>query len=414
MTADDELVGLAERLTRIPSHDDPAAAGDAIEDWLRDETDATVVRDGVGNVLAWRGDAATGDDGDGSGDGDGDGIPLGGGGTELALVGHHDVVPPDENRVDADGGYRVERHSGRLHGRGAADMKGALAAAMLAFRDADPGGRIAFASFVGEEQGGVGARRAIDAGFGPERAVVLEGSTGYSAPGVVDVAVAHKGRRELAVTAEGRAAHASEPEEGVNAVELASDAVAAVRDLIPPETTVAGHRMRGSTCVTAIAGGEARNVVPSECTFTVDERTVPDGRVDLAPLRGIDGLTVEVAQDLPPMLCGDDEFQAAALDAAQDVQARGGGDGPHARVKDEGVGIEDEDAAVEGEDTAVEAPERVVKPHATDAGWLDAAGTDCVVIGPAEPGEAHTATESVSLDALATCREVYSELLDGA
>ena len=410
MTADDELAGLAERLTGIPSHGDPTAAGDAIEDWLRDESDATVVRDDAGNVLAWRGDGGAVD---GEEEADGAGGTLGGG-TDLALVGHHDVVPPDERQVEADGGYHVERHSGRLHGRGSADMKAALAAAMLAFRDAEPGGRVAFASFVGEESGGVGARHAIDAGFAPDRAVVLEGSTGYSAPGVVDVAVAHKGRRELAVTAAGRAAHASEPDEGVNAVELACDAVAAVRDLIPPEATVAGHRMRGSTCVTAIAGGEARNVVPTRCTFTVDERTVPDGRVDLAPLRGVDGLTVEVAQDLPPMRCGDDEFQAEALDAARDVQAREGDGGSHARVKDEGVGVEDEDAAAKGEDVADEKPQRVVKPHATDAGWLDAAGTDCLVIGPAEPGEAHTATESVSLDALATCRKIYRDLLDGA
>ena len=52
-------------------------------------------------------------------------------------------------------------------------------------------------------------------------------------------------------------------------------------------------------------------------------------------------------------------------------------------------------------------PEQVVKPHATDAGWLADAGTDCVVCGAAEPGEAHTATESVSIDVLERCYDLY-------
>jgi acetylornithine deacetylase len=53
-------------------------------------------------------------------------------------------------------------------------------------------------------------------------------------------------------------------------------------------------------------------------------------------------------------------------------------------------------------------PELVTKPHATDAGWLASrADTDCVVVGAAEPGEAHTATESVSLAVVERCYEIY-------
>jgi acetylornithine deacetylase len=75
------------------------------------------------------------------------------------------------------------------------------------------------------------------------------------------------------------------------------------------------------------------------------------------------------------MACGDPDFADAVLEVARDAQ-----DGD---------------------------PEHVVKPHATDAGWLAAAGTDCVVVGAAEPGEAHTATESVSIDVLERCRRIY-------
>lgn len=52
-------------------------------------------------------------------------------------------------------------------------------------------------------------------------------------------------------------------------------------------------------------------------------------------------------------------------------------------------------------------PEHVVKPHATDAGWLAGAGTTCVVCGAAEPGEAHTKSESVSLNVIERCYRVY-------
>ena len=52
----------------------------------------------------------------------------------------------------------------------------------------------------------------------------------------------------------------------------------------------------------------------------------------------------------------------------------------------------------------------MTKPHATDAGWLAAAGTTCVVCGAAEPGEAHTADESVSVDVLERCYEIYRTL----
>ena len=152
------VADLARELVSIPSHEDETAAGDAIEGWLRAETDADVRRDEAGNVIARR-------------------RASGSSGRSLALVGHHDVVPPDEGQVD-DGGYVVEERDGRLFGRGAADMKGADAAMLHAFRDADLVGELVFASFAGEEVGGVGARHAIEAGFAPDYAVVAEGSTG--------------------------------------------------------------------------------------------------------------------------------------------------------------------------------------------------------------------------------------------
>jgi acetylornithine deacetylase len=260
-------------------------------------------------------------------------------------------------------------------------MKGADAAMLLAFRDADPGGELVFASFVGEEVGGEGARFAIDEGFAPDYAVVGEGSTDYSTPGVTDVVVAHKGRRASTVTARGTATHASMPEEGENAVYRACDAVDVIRDLDFPAVEVMGHEVRGSVAVTGIEGGSAWNVIPEDCEVTVDERTVPGERAPLERVTAVDGVEWTVDQDLPPMRCDDEAFADAVLDAARGVQS-----------------------------SADATPQHVVKPHATDAGWLADAGTSCVVCGPAEPGEAHTASESVGIDVLARCAAVYERV----
>ena len=357
-----EVVELTRELVAIPSHEDETDAGDFIEQWLREETDADVTRDETGNVIARKG---TGGDGE----------------TSLALVGHHDVVPPAESQTAADGAYVVEERDGRLYGRGTADMKGAVAASMLAFRDAKipaDAPELVFASFVGEEEGGVGARAAIERGFAPDYAIVGEGSTGYSAEGVTDVAVAHKGRRGSTVTARGSAAHASEPEAGENAVYRACDAVDVVRDLDFPAVEVFGEQVRGSVAVTEIDGGSAWNVIPETCEFTVDERTVPGERAELERVEAIDGVEWTVDQDLPPMRCDDEAFAETVLSAAE--------------------------AAQEGRDGD---PELVTKPHATDAGWLAEAGTTCVICGVAEPGEAHTEDESASVEVLERCYDIY-------
>ena len=350
-----DISELTRDLVSIPSHEDETAAGNAIERWLDEHTDAAVIRDDAGNVFARR---------------------ERGVGVSLALVGHHDVVPPNDSQLADSGEYTLETRDGRLYGRGAADMKGAVAAAMCAFRDAaDLTIELVFASFVGEEQGGIGARGAIDAGFSPDYAIVGEGSTGYSAPGVTDVAVAHKGRRASTITARGSAAHASEPDTGENAVYRACDAIDVVRKLEMPTVAVAGETLAGSAAVTGIEGGSAWNTIPESCTVTIDERTVPGERAPLERVEAIEGVERAVEQDLPPMRCEGTAFAGAMQETATEAQ-------------------DDE-------------PALVVKPHATDAGWLAAAGTTCVVCGPAEPGEAHTATESVSIDALRRCYRIY-------
>jgi acetylornithine deacetylase len=88
----------------------------------------------------------------------------------------------------------------------------------------------------------------------------------------------------------------------------------------------------------------------------------------------------DVGRAHPAMICEDDAFLQRAIEAAGAYQ-----DGD---------------------------PAAFAKPHATDAGILDDAGTECLVIGPAEPGEAHTAEESVSIEILERCLDIYRALAE--
>jgi acetylornithine deacetylase len=381
------LVDLARDLIERPSHEDASAVGERIADWLRAETAAAVRQDDAGNVFA-TGRLGAEDDGRSAH------APK----PDLALVGHHDTVPPAERQLADDGSCTVTVADGRLHGRGSADMKGALAAAMVGFRDACAGDgdrsspsqrTIGFASFVDEEVGGLGAQQAIEDGYAPDRAVVIEGSTGYSAPGVTDVAVAHRGRVESRLVASGTAEHAAEASPGENAIYRLAGALDRVRDLPLPEGTVPlgpDRTMTASLTPTVVESGTTPNATPATAQATIDERTVPGSaaRAALDTVTDVDGVDIETVSEHPAMACGDAAFVDRCIEAARNAAAD--------RQRD---------------------PERVVKPHATDAGWLARAGTEPVVIGPAEPGEAHTPDESVSIDALDRCRRIYERVLLG-
>ncbi len=347
------LTALAQQLVAIPSHDDPEPVETAIVGELGGQNGVEIETSDAG-IIARRG-----------------------GGGDFTLVCHHDVVAPDERQLDGDE-YATAIRDGRLYGRGSADMKGALAAAIRAFCDADE--PCTLASFRGEEQGGVGVRRAIDDGFDPAFAVVCEGSTGYSHPGVTDIAVAHLGRRASTITTHGTAAHASQPDAGANAIYRASTIVDRLRALAPPTATVLGSDLQGTLAVTEIDGGDAWNVIPDRCAITVDERTVPGNRLPIEDCTTDSWCSWSIDQELPPFECTDESFAERALETAHAVQPN--------------------------------APALVPKPHATDAGWLAQEATTCLVCGPAEPGEAHTATESVSMEALKRCYRIYLGLID--
>ena len=344
------IVDLAIELISIPSHEKEEEVGNAIEKWLKEETDANVSQDKKGNIIASRGS-----------------------GEKLAFIGHHDVVPPETDQMDGNR-CKVFEKEDRIYGRGAADMKGAISSMMHAFRDADPTGELVFASFVGEEKGGLGAEYSISNGFLPKFIVVGEGSASYSKKGVVDIVVAHRGREETEIIIQGEEAHASQSKEGKNAIYMASDIIQGIESFDLREMEILGKYMKESVTVTRIEGGTMGNVIPGECRITIDHRTIPsENEIEFSG----ENINLNLKRSVPAFICKDMSFAKWAQEIANEVTY---------------------------------GSKLVTKPHATDAGWFSIEGCIGVVCGPAEMGEAHTSEESVSIEALEKCYEIYRKM----
>lgn len=189
----------------------------------------------------------------------------------LVLHGHLDTVPigPRENwNYDPFG---AEIMNGRLYGRGAADMKGpvaALAEAMILYNDEKHSQPLTMLATSDEESGCFGAEEVADSGLlnGVAWGVCAE-------PTSLNVLVGEKGTFWHRVVAEGKSAHGSRPHEGLNAITLCMKALEA---LTAPGYHYEPDELMGESTVNVgkISGGTKINVVPEYCEAEVDMRTV--------------------------------------------------------------------------------------------------------------------------------------------
>ncbi|HEY0317830.1 MAG TPA: M20/M25/M40 family metallo-hydrolase [Solirubrobacterales bacterium] len=211
----------------------------------------------------------------------------------VVLHGHLDVVPglrgQFEPRIEGD----------RLYGRGAYDMKGALAAMLVtaaAMRDQD--GVQVRLGIVGDEESEEGDERGsdhlVDSGFTGDFAITGE-------PTDLHIGVEAKGVLALRLQVAGTAAHGATPWLGENAVLNAIDVFRSIESL-----PFARHSSelfdRPSINLGRIWGGDALNKVPDLCVIDVDIRYLPgqDPAAVLEEVRGIDGIEATSLFTRPP------------------------------------------------------------------------------------------------------------------
>jgi len=259
-------VGFLETAVATPSHEDVSEMRELLVETLS-AADVPVRVDDAGNVLASRGS----------------------GRPHVVLNTHIDTVIP---HVPAD------RDGDLLHGRGACDAKGPLAALVDAFlrvdpsalgdaqqagSDSDAAGRLTLAVTPDEETLSLGAAALDIEGGLPDAPGVSEEPDPAPPDGAIigeptglDVCHAAQGRFQGTVTIQGESAHAADPGDGTNAVAALRQVLAAI-ETFDEKHGPEPHPELGSPTLTptVVEGGDATNQLAAEARLVLDRRSVP-------------------------------------------------------------------------------------------------------------------------------------------
>jgi succinyl-diaminopimelate desuccinylase len=306
----------------------------------------------------------------------------------LIVNGHTDVVPVVASRW-ARGPFDPQVVDGRVYGRGSADMKGGIAAAICALdvvaaAGSERGCDIVFQFVADEERGGaLGTRVLMESGLLKGDACVVP------EPTVLAVSVAERGLLQGEVVVKGRPGHGSRPREGVSAVEHGAQVVLALHaaDFGDPEHPLLGAPTAN---VGMFHGGTAVNIVAEEARVGFDRRLLPGvgldeavaglrHRIEGAGLGGTDYL-IEVddfgeGSEMSP----DDPFAALVRQCVSYATGR--------------------------------PPPTIGMTFTTDARFLrNQGGIPTVVCGPGDIAQAHGIDEWVSVNQLVEATVAYAQL----
>ena len=251
---------------------------------------------------------------------------VGGRGPTLVLCGHLDTVPAGDGWTTDPFSAVVE--DGRVHGRGACDMKAGLAAgaaALLAVKRSGLTlrGCLSLHAVVDEEVSSAGARQASAERAG-DWAIVTEPSRG-------EVLATGNGQLNFEIVFHGKAVHSSHPEDGRNAV---YDAAAFI-SLVEEETRrLSGLALAGIAPATysvgLVSGGRGGSTVADRCALTLDRRVLPTEDLEAAE-EGVRVLLGHLESSASGSQLG--TFPDRRLPAAAREGQRSPGNGPEERPR---------------------------------------------------------------------------------
>jgi acetylornithine deacetylase/succinyl-diaminopimelate desuccinylase-like protein len=291
------------------------------------------------------------------------------------------LLAPHLDTVGADGTKFIpQRKNDRLHGRGACDTKGSVAAMLAALcelaslKSRPLETEIVFAGLIDEEHAQAGSHALAASGFQADLAIVGE-------PTKLRVVTAHKGSLWLQLATHGRAAHGATPQLGKNAVLEMARVVEVLETDYAAQLKKSKHPLLGAGTVNVgkISGGTQPNIVPDACVIEIDRRTLP-GETDAGVSREITqllrakNLNVEISSaKLAPAVPLETD---AKLPLVQQFLRR------VRQTKPLGV------------------------DYFCDAAVLSAGGIPSVVFGPGDIAQAHTNDEWISLAQLERAKDL--------
>ncbi len=303
-----------------------------------------------------------------------------GGGRSLMLNAHVDTVGAG-GMVDA---FKPFVDEGRIHGRGAYDMKGSLAAIMLAAKHArslDLAGDLIITAVADEEVASTGTSAVLER-FTADAAIVTE-------PTELRLCTAHKGFVWLEVEVRGVAAHGSRADLGVDAIAHMGPVLTGLTQL--GERLLGGRRHpllgTGSVHASLIEGGQEMSTYPARCVCRVERRTIP-GEDGTSALRELEEIVEHARGGLPAL---DASIRVTLARDPSDVAT----DSPIAAAVGESA-----------EEVLGAPPEVVGVAYWMDMALTNAAGIPTVAFGPAGHGE-HADVEWVDAASLESCVRTY-------
>jgi succinyl-diaminopimelate desuccinylase len=375
---EDEVVALAQKLVRIESYygvpNVETAVAECICDYLRGEGIASEAKE----IFEGRSNAYGTLEGTGTG-------------KTLLFCGHIDTVPPNNMETEPFEAYIEE---GKIYGRGTADMKGGVAAmlvAMAALKRAGVKlrGTVKFAGVAGEESPNTseGARALVEQGKVADMAIVGEATN-------LNIAAAHKGMEWLKIEVKGRAAHGSVPEKGVNAIMKATKVLQAIENKIVPKLKERVHPLVGTPTINIgrIQGGVLNNIVPDFCWFSLDRRWIPG--------ETLEGVIREIQEVITELQKLDPDLEAKIIRQGETF-----GRGPMEIPVSHPLVQVVTQAATE---VLGQEPKIMGVVYWTDGAHLAKAGIPTLIFGPGDIAEAHAAVEFVDIKQLYKAAQVYA------
>lgn len=303
------------------------------------------------------------------------------GGRSLVLNAHLDTVGvagmPDP--------FRARIENGRLHGRGSYDMKGSLAACMLALGDArasDLSGDVILAAVADEEHASIGVQSVLKR-LTADAAIVTE-------PTALELCVAHKGFSWHEITTRGRAAHGSRPDLGIDGIAHMGRVLIRLEALQAELSARQAHPLlgHGSLHASLISGGQELSSYPETCTLAVERRMLPD--------ESIENVESEFDAILRDLAAQGRQFHAEQRTTLVRPPFSVPANAPIVET------VRDEAELLLGR-----RPATIGAPFWMDAAFFAAAGIPTVVIGPDGAG-AHSTDEWVDLQSVEKCRAILA------
>lgn len=193
-------------------------------------------------------------------------------GTSLMLNGHTDTVPAYEMNIPPFEPFVKE---GLLYGRGSVDMKGPIAAMMVAMRllkdlNIPLKGDLIFAGVINEEDRSEGTEYLVTHGPHADRCIVGE-------PSSLEIRAGHRGLEWLEFEFTGKAAHGGTPDKGINAIRMAARFIQRVEEILLPRLAERTNSVTGPAVMNfgVIHGGTQPSTVADRCILRIDRRWVP-------------------------------------------------------------------------------------------------------------------------------------------